>query len=371
MTYLAALVEIKPDVKVEVLDEVASLLKEFADMMPPELPKDVLSRLRKQELYVKMEKCEFDQQEIKFLWHAINKGHVKMDRLKIQAILDWPPPTKVLELRSFLGLANYYRKFIHNYSKKAAPLTELLKKDQTWQWEAGCQEAFEKLKVAVASEPVLRLPDFELPFEVHTDASDKAIGGVLVQEGHHVAFESRKLNDAEKRYSAHEKEMTVVVHCLQTWRVYLLGTKFLVLTDNVANTFFKVQKKLSPSRKEVLGYIAAISRVASGFVDRIRANAGNDAEYQKLVQQVKDGTVLRYWLEDSLFHVKGDRLYVPLLGGLRQELLRETQDPQWAGHPGRQRMLALLSRSYYWPKMEDDVEAYVKTCLVCQQDKMK
>ncbi|KAF7151574.1 hypothetical protein RHSIM_Rhsim02G0166800 [Rhododendron simsii] len=98
-------------------------------------------------------------------------------------------------------------------------------------------------------------------------------------------------------------------------------------------------------KTQVLGYIAAISQVASTFVDRIQVNAGNDAKYQKLVQQVKDGTIRR------------------------QEVLRETHDPQWAGHPGRQRMLALLSCSYYWPKMQDNVEAYVKTCLVCQQDK--
>ena len=89
------------------------------------------------------------------------------------------------------------------------------------------------------------MPDFELPFEVHTDASDKAIGGVLVQEGHPVAFESRKLNVAEQRYSTHEKEMVAVVHCLQIWRVYLLGTRFIVKTDNVENIFIKKKKKFS------------------------------------------------------------------------------------------------------------------------------
>ena len=180
-----------------------------------------------------------------FLGHRVSKGMVMMDEGKVQAILDWPPPSKVTELRFFFGLANYYRKFIQGYSKKVAPLIDLLKKDKKWVWTDLCQEAFDKLKVAVSSEPVLRLPDFGLPFEVHTDASDKAIGGVLVQEKYPVAYESRKLNEAEQKCSAHEKEMITVIHCLLAWRVYLLGPKFVVKTDNVANTFFNTQKKLS------------------------------------------------------------------------------------------------------------------------------
>ena len=95
---------------------------------------------------------------------------------------------------------------------------------------------------------MLRLPDLDLPFEVQIDASDRALGGVLVQEGHPVAFENRKLNNAEQRYSTHEKEMMVVVHYLQQWIHYLLGSIFIVVTDNVANTFFKTQKKLSPKQ---------------------------------------------------------------------------------------------------------------------------
>ncbi|XP_015086935.1 uncharacterized protein LOC107030041 [Solanum pennellii] len=184
----------------------------------------VLSQLRKYTLYVKMEKCEFAKQEIQFLGHLVSKNQVRLDPKKVQAIVDWQAPRHVKDLRSFLGLANYYRKFITGYSKRSAALIELLKKDTKWVWSERCDEAFQNLKEAIASEPILKLPDFELPFEVHTDASDKAIVGVLVQEGHPVAFESRKLNDAEQRYSIHEKDMVAVVHCLQVWRVYLLCT---------------------------------------------------------------------------------------------------------------------------------------------------
>ena len=127
-----------------------------------------------------------------------------------------------------------------------APLTDLLKKDQAWGWKEEQRVAFEKLKAAISSEPVLKLPNFEEPFEMHTDASDKAVGRVLIQDGHPVAFESWKLKGAELKYSAHAKKMLAVIHCLQVWRVYILGTSFVIKTDNVANTFFATQKKLLP-----------------------------------------------------------------------------------------------------------------------------
>ncbi|XP_059626952.1 uncharacterized mitochondrial protein AtMg00860-like [Cornus florida] len=149
---------------------------------------DLFDRLSRASYFTKLdlrvgywqEKCEFCRQEVLFLGYWISKGHVRMDKRKVKAILDWFVPTKVTELRSFLGLANYYRKFIKGYSKKVSPLTDLLKKDKQWVWSEECQKAFEMLKQALSTEPVLRLPDFGLPFEVHTDASNRAIGGVLV-----------------------------------------------------------------------------------------------------------------------------------------------------------------------------------------------
>ena len=108
----------------------------------------------------------------------------------------------------------------------------------------------------MTSEPVLRLLNFELPFEVHTDASDRALGGVLVQEGHPIAYESKKLKEVEQCYSAHEKEMATVVHYLEIWKHYLLGTKFVVVTDNVANIYFKTQKKLSPKQAQWQEFLA-------------------------------------------------------------------------------------------------------------------
>ena len=171
-----------------------------------------------------------------------------MDSDKVEAIRDWEVPTKVPELRSFLGLANYYWRFILGYSDITAPLMDLLKNNRVWEWNSLCQGAFNNLKAAIIKEPVLGLSDFMKLFEVQMDASDFAIGGILMQEGHPIAFESRKLNDAERRYTVHEREMTAIVHCLRTWRHYLLGAHFIVKTDNVATSYFQSQKKLSPKQ---------------------------------------------------------------------------------------------------------------------------
>nr|XP_028962225.1 uncharacterized protein LOC114826300 [Malus domestica] len=140
----------------------------------------VFKTLREHELYVKKEKCSFATKEVEFLGHKIKEGKLMMEKGKIKAIQEWEPPTKVPTLRSFLGLANYYRRFIKGYSAIAAPLTDLLKKNKAWEWTDRCQEAFERLKKALMEEPVLRLPDLSKPFELHTDASDFAIGGVLM-----------------------------------------------------------------------------------------------------------------------------------------------------------------------------------------------
>jgi len=188
--------------------------------------REVFRTLRDHQLYVKKEKCSFAQEEVPFLGHIVGKGKLHIDPAKIKAILEWEPPPKVTELKSFLGLVNYYRRFIKGYSAIANPLTNLLKKGRGWAWSQEYQRAFESLKKAVTEEPILSLPNLSRPFELYADASDLAIGGVLMQEGHPIAFESRKLNDTKRRYIVQEKEITAVIHCLRTWRHCLLGSKF-------------------------------------------------------------------------------------------------------------------------------------------------
>ncbi len=141
----------------------------------------VFQRLRKNKLYAKFKKCKFGVLKMDFLGHKITQKGLKMDDRKVKAILDWEPPRSVPDLKSFLGLAFYYRKFIKNFAKKTTPLTNLLKKSSgTYEWEEACNEAFETLKGILVKAPVLKLPDFDKDFEIHSDASNFAIGRVLV-----------------------------------------------------------------------------------------------------------------------------------------------------------------------------------------------
>ncbi len=145
-----------------------------------------------------------------------------MDDHKVKAILDWEPPRSVLALRSFWKLASYYCKFIKNFAKIATPLTKLWKKSfGTYEWDEACNEAFETLKGILVKALVLKLPDFNKDFEMHSDASNFVIGGVLMQDGRPMAFESKKLSETKRRWSTHEKKMWAMIHCLKTWGHYM------------------------------------------------------------------------------------------------------------------------------------------------------
>ncbi|KAH9648298.1 Endonuclease [Citrus sinensis] len=247
------------------------------------------------------EKCSFAQQEVEFLSHKIASGKLIIKNAKVKTILEWESPMKVPELRSFLGLVNYYRHFIKGYSVKAARLTDMLKKNRTWHWSEECQREFEELKRAILEEPVLAFLDHTKPFEVQTDASDFTIGGVLMQEGHPIAFESRKLNDTERRYTVQEKEMTTIIHCLRVWRHYLLGSHFTIMTDNVVTSYFQTQKKLSPKQARWQDFLAEFDyqlEYKSGKANVVADNLSRKAELATLsmsqpkfefVSRIKEG----------------------------------------------------------------------------------
>lgn len=200
----------------------------------------VLEVLREHKFYAKAKKCTFMQKQLLYLGHLIDANGVCPDPAKVAAVTQWAPPQDLHQLRSFLGFTNYFRKFIQGYSKIVSPLTHMTRKGVKYDWSPQCQEAFDTIKDALTSAPTLVIADPNEPYEVVADASGFAIGAVLLQHGRPVAFESRKMNSAEQRYSTLEQELLASVHAMRTWRCYLEGAKGVTLvTDHKPNTFFE------------------------------------------------------------------------------------------------------------------------------------
>jgi hypothetical protein len=221
----------------------------------------VLQTLREHNLFAKASKCEFGKTALSFLGHVIGVDGIGMDPEKVKAIVSWPTPRNVTQLQSFLGLANYYRRFVKGYSGIAAPLTALCTPKTTgWPWSDDHQAAFEALKAALSSAPVIQAPDMAEPFTVTTDAPNFAVGAVLTQGQHPgvrtIAFESRKLTPAERNYPVHDREMLAVVYALRKWRHYLLGRPVTILTDHKALEYFATQPHLNERQARWSGLLA-------------------------------------------------------------------------------------------------------------------
>jgi hypothetical protein len=192
----------------------------------------VLQKLQDNQLYAKYSKCEFWIDEVPFLGHIISNGGISVDPAKVKEIVEWSIPSTVTEIRSFLGLASYYRQFIEGFSKIAKPMTSLLEKGREFKWDWKCQDSFNQLKLRLMSPPMLIMPDLQKGFDIYCDACDQGLGCVLMQEGHVIAYASRQLQKHELNYPTHDLELAAVVHALKIRRHYIMGTKCQVYTDH-------------------------------------------------------------------------------------------------------------------------------------------
>ncbi|CAM4689156.1 unnamed protein product [Lepidochelys kempii] len=235
------------------LDDVAIFSDSWADHL--EHLQKVLERIREAGLTVKAKKCQIGLNRVTYLGHQVGQGTISPLQAKVDAIQKWPVPKSKKQVQSFLGLAGYYRRFVPHYSQIAAPLTDLTKKKQpnAVQWTGKCQKAFNKLKATLMSDPVLRAPDFDKPFLVTTDASERGVGAVLMQKGpdqefHPVVFLSKKLSERESNWSVTEKECYAIVYALEKLRPYVWGQRFHLQTDHAAlkwlHTVKETNKKL-------------------------------------------------------------------------------------------------------------------------------
>lgn len=389
------------------LDDIVVLgttLKEHVETLT-----EVLRRLQEAKLRVNPDKCQILQKEIKYLGHVVNQLGIHTDPEKVRAIAEIKAPRDVKEMRRFLGMTSWYRRFIPSFATTTQALTKLLKKKQNWVWGSDQIQAFEKLKEQLTTAPILAPPDFEKPFTLQTDASNEGLGVVLTQTIDNrekvIAYASRTLNPAEKNYSTTEKECLAVVWGIQKMRMYLEGYRFLVITDHQSLKWLKNIQ--SPAGRIArwnlylqqfdfeIQYRKGNQNVLADALSRspLYTEAGDDADEEictmmgpdpwyptlkeKIQQepenypdyQIRNGKVFRHLFHRLDYANTEARWKLCLPREDRDRIFRENHDDPTAGHMGIAKTIARISQHYYWPGMNKDIAQYVRACRSCQQHK--
>ena len=370
-------------------------------------------------------KCNIGMYQVKYLGHVFSSNGMEPDPVKTSAVFDWPTPVNVSNLRSFLGLASYYCRYIHKFSDIAAPLHLLTNKGMSFDWNESCQQAFNQLKRKLTQAPVLAYPAFgpsAKQFVLQTDASNTGIGAVLEQDGHVVAYASRTLSSTERNYSVIQRECLAIIFALKQFRHYLLGCKFLLLTDHSPLQWLSSQKMegllarwalaaqeydftityrkgtenqnadaLSRQFEHVNIHSAATSASCS-FIKDVKLQQHQDPivcqlyealfhssvhpcthawsqpplnRYRQLWQQllIKDGVVYRQYTPGPT----SEPLTVPIIPfSYQSTLLHQHHDHPTAGHLGANKTAAKIRQVGYWVGMLHDITEYCEKCSVCQ-----
>ena len=378
----------------------------------------IFQALLKYQLQAKASKCEFLKSSLEYLGHIVDKNGVRTDPQKIAAVKEWPTPKNQKELMSFLGLANYYRRFVQSYSKIATPLTDLLSAEREYVWTDSQQKAFENLQLALITAPILIIPDTTLPFRIQTDSSDYALGAALLQQQgkhwHPCAYMSLKLSPTQQRYPVHERELFALVSACKEWRHYLVGP-FTAYTDHQRLERIMTQPDLSGRQArwvEVLAnldftieYLPGTKNIVADSLSRrpdLKVNTTelsyptNTPFLQEVIKAQTNYPVLQRWrkalqnpkapaltkndkhiigklglqIQNEVIVTKDKQLYIPVNEtALRQQILQLYHDSPSAGHPGQEKTSELIRQHFYWSDMENEIIRYVKGCDLCQRSK--
>jgi hypothetical protein len=342
--------------------------------------RQVFQTLRFESFFVNLKKCSFAQSQVVFLGFIVSAKGVAADPEKVRAILDWPSPNNIHDVRSFHGLASFYRRFVKGFSSLMAPITECTKKG-AFLWTTDAQKAFEVVKELLTKAPILQLPNFELPFEVSCDASHSGIGGVLSQNGHPIAFFSEKLNDARKRYSTYDLELYAVVQSLKHWRHYLIHREFVLFSDHDSLRHLQSQKHLNARHARwveflqqytfVLKHKAGTENQVADALSRksllLTTLAVEVMAFQELKTQYKldpdFGSIYNvlcmqphkpydhFSLMDG-YLFKGTKLCLPKTS-IREFVIRELHSGGLAGHFGRDKTIALVEDRFFFARIEN------------------
>ena len=351
-------------------------------------------------LKLKLKKCEFLKNKINFLGHIVSSEGVMPDDKKINSILEYPVPKNVKELLSFIGLASYYRKFIRAFAEKAHSLTKLTRKNEKWEWGNEQDHAFNCIRTALTSQPILKYPDFTREFIIYTDASGFGIGAVLAQIQHSpqtnsdeevvIAYSSKHLNDRQAKWSTTEKEALAIIHAIEVFKPYLYGRKFTVYTDHKPLEW--LMSKVEPSGRLarwalkiqeydiVIGYRTGKSNQNADSLSRIPllsiATLTLKTESDWIQAQSCDIFCKRYKenleklnlpKKEGILKDNQGKIIVPET--MKQLVLEINHDHMLAGHLGVAKTLLKIKRQFTWPSIAKDVKQYVKSCLQCARRK--
>ncbi|WVZ93034.1 hypothetical protein U9M48_039057 [Paspalum notatum var. saurae] len=376
----------------------------------------VLQKLREHKLYAKLSKCEFWLDQVPFLGHIVSKGGIMVDPSKISSVMDWKVPEVVKEVRGFLGLAGYYRRFIESFSRIAKPMTSFLEKGVPFIWTKERQAAFDELKKRLTTAPVLTLPDLTKSFTVYCDASKEGLGC----EGKVIAYASRQLRKHEVNYPTHDLELAAVVHALKIWRHYLFGNWCEIYTDHKSLKYIFTQNELNMRQRRWLELIKdydleihyhpgkanvvanALSRKSYvnmavafqmplelcaefeslnwGFVhhttvatfeaeltleQEIRKHQKTDEKIQEIREQIKVGKAPHFREDEQGTVWYKNRICVPDMDSIKKLILSEAHDTAYSIHPGGTKMYHDLKERLRWYGMKRAVAKYVAVCDTC------
>jgi hypothetical protein len=309
----------------------------------------------------------------------------------------------VAEVRSFMGLAGYYIRFIVGFSKITHPITSLQRKEKKFQWTEECESSFQRLKQLLTSAPILKIADPNMDFMVCTDGYKEGLGGVLIQEGFVICYESQKLKENERNYATHDLELATIVHALRKWIHYLMGRRFELRTDHNGLKYLFDQPTLNARQTRWLEFLCeydfdinhikgkenkvadalsrkvhelhatAISMYMTEIKDRILEAANADLQYRglvaKLQQRERPQTQGSYTLGTNGLLLYKNIVYVPNVPELKLTILKEMHNVAYAGHPGYQKTMAAVKSHYFWPGLKKEIVEYISRCMECQKVK--